>query len=82
MTGNCEYAVFFSRKCQGLKLSVRKTNVPTVLRRDEGGNWKHQDYSEMYETRRVPDMHTWHLKDADILDLWIFFLPLLIQGEK
>lgn len=47
-------------------MSVRKTNVPTVLRMDEGGNWQHQDYSEMYETRRVPDMQTWQLKDADI----------------
>lgn len=73
---------FFSRKCQGLKLSVRKTNVPTVLRMDEGGNWQHQDYSEMYETRRVPDVHTWQLEDADIWELWIFFCLYLYKGKN
>lgn len=58
-------AFFLSRKCQGLKLSVREINMHTVLRMDEDGNWWYQeDYSEVSEPRRVLETHTWHFKDA------------------
>lgn len=67
MTGNCEYIFFSFEEVPRTQLSVREMNMPTVLRMDEDGNWRCQeDSSEISETRRVPEMHTSQLKDADI----------------